>query len=186
MENLRNAMKKVLKTERYEHTLAVAYTAACLAAIYGVDVQKALRAGLLHDCAKCISSEETLMLCEKYHLATSDLERRNPFLLHAKLGAALAADIYGECDADILNAVMNHTTGRTNMSTLEKIIFVADYIEPGRNKAPNLLSIRKMAFADIDAAVIKILQDTLVYLEKSGGEIDPGTKETLDFYLQKQ
>lgn len=186
MEDLRKAMKKVQDKERYEHTLGVAYTAACLAALNGLDTEKALKAGLLHDCAKCIPAERKLSLCQKYGLEVSALEKRNPSLLHAKLGAKLAKEKYGEKDDDILNAIENHTTGRAGMSMLEKIIFIADYIEPNRNKAPNLELIRKMAFSDIDAALIKILQDTLDYLECSGGDIDPGTQETLEYYLQKE
>lgn len=184
MEELRNAMKKVQDSERYEHTLAVAYTAACLATVHDADVTKALRAGLLHDCAKCILPVVQLAMCEQYNIQVSDIEHRNPFLLHAKLGARLAEEIYNEQDEDVINAVANHTTGRPGMSTLEKIIFIADYIEPGRDKAPNLLEIRKMAFHDLNAALIKILQDTLAYLERRGNEIDPATRKTLEYYLQ--
>ena len=186
MEDLRKAMKKAQDDERYEHTLGVAYTAACLATLYDVDVKKATIAGLLHDCAKCIDSDKKLSLCEKYSMEVSDIERRNPSLLHAKLGARLAKEKYDEKDEDILNAIENHTTGRADMSILEKIIFVADYIEPGRNKAPDLYEVRKMAFSDIDKALVKILQDTLAYLERKGEEIDPATRATLDYYIQKQ
>ncbi len=184
MEDLRKAMKKVQDKERYEHTLGVAYTAACLAAINGVDTEKAITAGLLHDCAKCISNERKLSLCKKYDVEVSALEKRNPSLLHARLGARLAEEKYEEKDQDILNAIANHTTGRADMSMLEKIIFIADYIEPNRNKAPNLYEIRKLAFVDVDAALIRILQDTLSYLDSSEAEIDPRTRETLTYYLQ--
>ena len=186
MDDLRKAMKKVQDKERYEHTLSVAYTAACLAMLNGVDTQKALRAGLLHDCAKCISAEQKLSLCKKYDIEVSPLERRNPSLLHAKLGATLAREKYGEKDEDVLNAITNHTTGRSEMSMLEKIIFIADYIEPGRSKAQNLAKIRKMAFSDIEEALVTILQDTLIYLQNSGTEIDSATQETLEYYLQKK
>jgi len=186
MEALRKAMKKAQDSERYEHTLSVAYTAACLASLYDVDVEKALKAGLLHDCAKCLSVKKKFSLCEKYHVEITDMEKRNPSLLHAKLGARLAKEKYGEVDQDILNAVCYHTTGRAGMSMLEKIIFVADYMEPGRNKAPDLPEVRRLAFTDIDKAIVKILQDMLKYLEKRGGEIDPATKNTLEYYLQKQ
>lgn len=186
MEALRKAMKKAQDSERYEHTLSVAYTAACLASLYGVDVEKALKAGLLHDCAKCLSVEKKFSLCEKYHIEITDMEKRNPSLLHAKLGAVLTKEKYGEEDQDILNAVCYHTTGRAGMSMLEKIIFVADYMEPGRNKAPDLPEIRRLAFSNIDKAIVKILQDTLNYLEIKGGEIDPATRSTLEYYLQNQ
>ena len=182
MEALREAMKKVQDESRYEHTLAVAYTAACLASVHGGDITKALRAGLLHDCAKCIAPDRQLALCEKYHITISEVERRNPFLLHGKLGARLAQEIYQERDEDVLNAVRNHTTGRPEMSLLEKIIFVADYMEPGRNKASGLPEIRRLSFTDLDSAMVQILQDTLVYLKNTGQEIDPATQETLNYY----
>lgn len=182
MENLRSAMKLVQDPERYEHTLGVAYTAAFLASLYGADTKKAMIAGLLHDCAKCIPSEEKLSLCDKYKLEVSAFEKRNLFMLHARLGAKLAEAEYGVTDEDILNAITYHTTGRPDMSLLEKIIFVADYIEPGRTKAEHLTQIRRLAVCDIDKAVGKILQDTLVYLQKYGREIDPQTEKTLAYY----
>ncbi len=186
MEELRKAMKKVQDDDRYEHTLSVAYTAACMAALYDVDVEKALRAGFLHDCAKCIDSDKKISLCKKYKIQISELEMRNPSLLHAKLGAVLAKEKYKEKDEDVLNAIANHTTGRPGMSTLEKIIFIADYMEPGRNKATNLYEVRKLAFTNLDKTLVKILQDTLEYLIYKGEEIDPGTKATLDYYKETQ
>ena len=86
---------------------------------------------------------------------------------------------------DILNAIQNHTTGRPGMSLLEKIIFVADYIEPGRKNAPNLGEIRKLAFQDIDRALLRILDDTLSYLSGSAGDIDPMTEKTRNYYHER-
>ncbi len=186
MEELRKAMRQVQDEKRYEHTLGVAYTAACLAGIYGADTEKALRAGLLHDCAKCIPPMDQLAMCEQYAIPVSEVERRNPLLLHDKLGAKLAEVVYGEQDIDVLNAIRNHTTGRVGMSLLEKVVFVADYMEPGRDKAPDLLKIRRLAFTDLQAAMIKILQDTLAYLKESGQEIAPATRITLEHYLQEE
>lgn len=184
MEELRKAMRAVQDSARYEHTLGVAYTAACLASLYGEDTKKAMRAGLLHDCAKCIDSKEKLFLCEKYGLEVNAFERRNPSLVHAKLGAKLAEVTYDVADEDILNAIRYHTTGRPCMSLLEKIIFTADYIEPGRTKASHLTQIRQLAFSDLDKAVVMILQNTLAYLERCQEEIDPATRETLAYYTQ--
>lgn len=185
LEKLRSEMKKVQDSSRYEHTLGVAYTAASLATIYGVEVKSALTAGMLHDCAKCYSGEKKLSLCKKYGLPVSPMEERNPSLVHAKLGAKVAADKYNIKNTDILNAITYHTTGRPGMSMLEKIIFVADYIEPGRDKAPDLLEVRKLAYTDIDKCIVKILSDTLMYLKKNGSEIDPATEETLLFYVEQ-
>lgn len=184
MEELRARMREVQDDARYEHTLAVAYTAACLATLYGADTKKALIAGLLHDCAKCIPHAEQLRMCEEYGIELSEVEKRNHSLLHAKLGAFLAKEKYGIADEEILNAIQYHTTGRGGMSMLEKIIFVADYIEPGRNKASHLLKIRQLAFQDIDSALVNILEDTLVYLEEKGDAIDPATKSTLAYYTE--
>ena len=135
---IRKKLKKKLDTARYEHTLGVAYTAACLAMRYGADIQKAEVAGLLHDCAKCIPDEEKLQKCEKHHLPISDAERKNPSLLHAKLGAYYARQKYGITDEEILGAITWHTTGKPEMTLLEEIVFIADYIEPDRDRAPNL------------------------------------------------
>lgn len=175
-------MEKVQDRKRFEHTLGVEYTAAALAMCHEASVADARIAGLLHDCAKCLSDGGQLSVCEKSGIPVSELERRNPFLLHAKVGAYLARKKYGVEKEDILNAILYHTTGREGMSLLEKIIFVADYIEPGRKKAPNLEEIRRLAFRNLDEAMIKILEDTLSYLDGSGGEVDPMTETTLRYY----
>lgn len=175
-------LKKELDADRYEHTLGVSYTAAALAMRYEANIQQAQVAGLLHDCAKCIPNQKKIALCEKYNIKMTELERRNPFLLHAKLGAFLAMHKYGITDKEITSAILNHTTGRPNMSLLDKIIFVADYIEPQRKKQPNLAEIRKLAFIDIDKALLRILEDTLSYLKASSGEIDPMTEKTYEYY----
>ena len=143
-------------------------------------------AGLLHDCAKCIPNGKKLKLCEKHNIQISETERRNPFLLHAKLGAFLAMDRYGVEDKEIISAILNHTTGKPNMSLLDKIVYVADYIEPRRSKAENLEEIRKLAFLDLDQALYQILSDTLKYLDKGSGEIDNMTMKAYEYYHKKQ
>lgn len=186
LRRLRKKIEKVQDAKRYEHTLGVAYTAASLAMRFGAPIQDAQTAGLLHDCAKCLSDEKRLALCEKYEIPITEVERRNPFLLHAKVGAFLARRKYGVRDEDILNAVQYHTTGREGMSLLEKIIFVADYIEPGRKQAPNLAEIRRLSFEDLDAALLKILEDTMDYLKNAGGEVDSMTEKTLRYYRSQK
>ena len=142
IDKIKKKMEKELDARRYEHTLGVAYTAAALAMCYGEDMFKAQVAGLLHDCAKCMSNEKKLEICAKHHIKVTEVEKQNPFLLHAKVGSYLAGKRYHVEDKDILNAVLNHTTGRPEMSRLEKIIYIADYIEPGRKHAPNLSQVR--------------------------------------------
>lgn len=180
--DLIRTLEQELNYKRFVHTMAVAGTASSLAMCYGADLQKAEIAGLLHDCAKCIDVRKMQRICEKAGLAVSEFEAGSGSLLHSKAGSVLAAEKYGYTDPDIVNAIRYHTTGRPGMSLLEKIIFVADYIEPGRFSAKNLPEIRKMAFEDIDGALRKILYDTLVYLNSTGNPVDPMTQKTYDYY----
>ena len=182
LKKIRKSMEKELDAKRYEHTLGVAYTAAALAMFNDVDPVKAETAGLLHDCAKCFSDDKKISVCRKNNMEINSVESRNPYLLHAKAGYCIAKNKFDIEDQDILNAILNHTTGRPGMSTLEKIIYIADYIEPSRKQAPNLSEVRKLAFQNLDQALLKILTDILSYLESGGGEIDPLTKETYDYY----
>lgn len=179
---LRAKVKKAQDKKRFEHTLGVTYTAACLAMCYDIDTERAEIAGLLHDCAKCLSNEKKINLCKKQSIEINMTEAKNPFLLHAKAGAYLAEHKYGIRDEDILNAVRYHTTGRPGMSTLEKIVFIADYIEPGRNHSGRLPELRRLAFQNLDRALVEILRDTLRYLKGTGNDIDPMTQKTYDFY----
>lgn len=184
IKKIRKKMEKALDQRRFEHTLGVAYTAAALAMCYQVDIYKAQTAGLLHDCAKCLSDEKKLSICEKHNMQITEIEQRNPYLLHAKAGSFIAMNKFHINDRDIINAILNHTTGRPDMSQLEKIIYIADYIEPGRRQAPHLTEIRRLAFQNLDLALIKILSDTLDYLKESGTEIDPMTQKTYDYYKE--
>ena len=186
MHKIRKQLIKALDSKRYEHTQGVAYTSAALAMRYGEDVQKAELAGLLHDCAKCLDNEKKIHICKKHGIVISDAEYRNPFLLHAKVGGHLAKTKYKIEDEDIINAVLYHTTGRPGMSLLEKIVYIADYIEPGRENAPDLDTVRKLCFMDLDEALLKILEDILVHLKDSKKEIDPMTQMTYEFYKRKQ
>ena len=182
LKKIRKSMEKELDAKRYEHTLGVAYTAAALAMCNDVAPVKAETPGLLHDCAKCFSDDKKISVCRKNNMEINSVESRNPYLLHAKAGYCIAKNKFDIEDQDILNAILNHTTGRPGMSTLEKIIYIADYIEPSRKQAPNLSEVRKLAFQNLDQALLKILTDILSYLESGGGEIDPLTKETYDYY----
>ena len=179
---IQRELKKKQSEHRYIHTIGVQYTSICLAMKYGYDIQKAELAGLLHDSAKHYSNEKLLKTCLKQNVPVSEIERQSPFLLHGKAGAVLAQRKYDIYDEDILNAIRFHTTGRPNMSLLEKIVFVADYIEPGRNVAPNLDALRKLSFENIDEAVYEILKQTLFYLKKKKAIVDPSSIETYNFY----
>lgn len=186
MEKLRRAMEKELSAGRYTHTLGVAYTAASLAMAHGEDMEKAMTAGLLHDCAKAMHGSELVAICEKGHLSMNTAERNNPTaLLHAKAGAYLAEHKYSVSDGDILNAIRYHTTGRPDMSKLEKIIYIADFIEPGRKQLAELEMIRRIAFQDLDWTMEKILANTLAYLRTTDGQVDDMTSKTYQFYKRQ-
>ncbi len=186
IKKIRKKMEKSLDPKRFEHTLGVAYTACSLAMCYDTDLSKAMTAGLLHDCAKCISDEKMISICEKHNILINEVERKNPFLLHAKVGSYMAMKQFNIHDQDIINAILNHTTARPGMSQLEKIIYIADYIEPGRKQAPNLIQIRKLAFQNLDLALIRILEDTLHYLKSINAPIDIMTQKTYDFYCAEK
>ena len=185
LHKIRKAMEKKLDRKRYEHTLGVAYTAAVLAMRYHADIQNALLAGMLHDCAKCMNNEKKLAICEKYNIAVNETERKNPYLLHAKVGSFLAVRKYGVSDKGVINAILNHTTGRPGMSLLEKIIWLSDYIEPGRKQAPHLAKIRELAFEDLDAAILMALEDTIRYLYDGKIDMDDMTQKTYDYYKRQ-
>lgn len=180
---LQRKIEKVQDEERFDHTLGVMHTAAALAMAYGYDVKRARMAGLLHDCAKSIvPNSEKAALCDKYKIKISDFERENPHLLHGKLGAYIAKTTYGVDDDEICSAIACHTTGKIEMTFLEQIVFIADYIEPNRDEMPRLDVIRKMAFSDLDKCTSMIMSDTLEYLIKSGRPVDTETRDACEYY----
>ena len=188
-EQIMEHLKGMLTYHRFTHTLGVADTAQRLATNCGVDPLRARLAGLLHDCAKCIPNDKKLRICEKQGIEITKVEMASPSLLHAKLGAYLAKEIYQITDEDILGAIRWHTTGRPAMTLLEKIIFLADYIEPMRWKAANLDHIRQVAFDDIDHAVYLTLRDTLHYLQNGmqdgSAKVDETTNSAYQYYLSQ-
>ena len=186
LKKMQKKVKKYMDEDRYTHTVGVMYMCAALAMAHGEDLLRAQVAGLLHDCAKCMPNDKKLKICEKNEIEISEAERENPFLLHAKLGAYLADKKYGVDEKEILDAIRYHTTGKPQMNRLEKIVYIADYIEPMRSKALNLPFIRKMAFQDLDETMYLILHDTLEYLSKQAEVLDPMTKMAYDYYKNRK
>lgn len=191
IKELEVKMKEILPSKRYRHALGVEYTAACLAMRYGADLVQAQTAGILHDCAKPIEDSEMLRQCKKYQIPVSAMEQKLPYLLHGKLGAYYAKQCYGIDNAEILSAITYHTTGKSEMSLLEKIIFLADYMEPGRKEVPGLANVRSLAFCRLDEAVYQTLKNTLSYLSSGSSNssnmnsescIDPATKQAYEYY----
>ena len=175
-------LSKELKDSRLMHTFGVIDTASALAKAYQADIKKCEKAALLHDCAKYMPLDEMIAICERNFIELNELEKKKNSLLHAKAGACLAYEKYGIKDKEILDAIKYHTTGKPDMSLIEKIIFVSDFIEPGRDFSEKLPMYRMIAMADINLVCMNILKDTLDYLESLNEEIDPLTKETYAFY----
>lgn len=181
---IQKKLQTCLKPNRYEHTLGVMYTAAALAMCHGEDLEKAMLAGLLHDCGKAYSVKEQLAYCIHNHIPLDEVAKKAPALIHAKLGAYLAQHEYDVVNPDILDAICCHTTGHPNMTMLEKILYVSDYIEPGRKVIPALLETRKVCFSDINRAVALIAGATLSYLKANALQIDRMTIETYEYYSE--
>lgn len=182
LKEIKKKLSENLKESRYTHTLGVAYTASAMAMAQGEDIQKAFMAGLLHDCVKGYSIEQQIELCRKYGIPLTRECEESPQLLHSALAPYIARDCYGNQDAEIASAVECHTTGKPSMTVLDKIIFIADYIEPGRKEISGLSEVRALAFSDMDRCLLKILESTIKYLESIDQMIDPRTIETYKYY----
>ncbi|WP_218081531.1 bis(5'-nucleosyl)-tetraphosphatase (symmetrical) YqeK [Anthocerotibacter panamensis] len=152
-EQVLDWLKVQVPRKRLQHILGVEKTAAQMAYHYGLDIQKAARAGLLHDLAKCFSSEQLLGEALRFGIELDDVTRANPHLLHAEVGAGLARELFAEEDPQVLAAIANHTLGRPAMDDLSCILYVADWIEPTR-LAPELNELRTLAFQDLHRAVL--------------------------------
>lgn len=175
--------KKTLNTQRFKHCLSVEKTAIHLAKIYRISHEKIALAGLLHDCAKWMNNDQILKQAKKSGLKIDPFMKIQPKLLHGPLSAHFAKVHFGIKDEGILTAIKNHTSGRPNMTKLEKIIYLADHIEPGR-KYKNVKKIRKIAFTQMDKAIALIAGEMLQYLLDKGLSIYPRTVLTRNYYLK--
>ncbi len=177
MDQLEKVVISLLNPNRVAHVLGCRDTAVELAKRWGADVTDAARAGILHDITKAIDGPLQLTLCSAYGKILSDFSRKYPKTLHALTGSLVAERIFGENEA-VVSAIESHTTGKPNMNLLEKIIYVADYMEPCRN-FPGVEKLRQLAFSDMDAALQLGLEMTLEHLYNQGAEVSPETRETL-------
>lgn len=182
--DLRIDLKDRLSPFRYEHSISVSFMCTALAMCYGCDLDRAELAGLLHDCAKCYGNDDIIIKCEKREIEITGEEQKAPAVLHAIYGSWLAKHKYNVDEPEVLEAIRCHTTGKPNMTMLDKIVFTADYIEPRRDRAPDLPFVRSLAFSDLDEAVYQILKDTLEYLDKKGSSVDSVSKQAYAYYKQ--
>ena len=177
MEQLEQVVIRLLNPNRVKHVLGCRDTAVKLAEHWGADVTDAARAGILHDITKAIDGPLQLTLCDAYGKLLSDFSKRYPKTLHALTGSLVAERIFGENKA-VVDAIESHTTGKANMNTLEKLIYLADYIEPNRT-IPGVEELRRLSYTDLDAAMKLGLEMTLEHLNRQGAEVSPESQEAL-------
>lgn len=185
MAYIEGRIKEMLTDKRYHHSIGVQKTAIILAKQYGSSIEKASIAGLVHDCAKNTSAEGLLKYAEEFDIILEDLTKWQPELLHGMIGAELAKTEFDIFDEDILNAIRYHTTGRANMTTLDKIIYLADYIEPTRNFS-GVQQVREMALSDLDKATLMALEHTINYVIKRGQLLHVDTIHARNYLLLAQ
>lgn len=179
LEDLRPAALSMLKPSRIPHVLGCEETAARLARRWGADEESARRGALLHDCTKICDREQQLALCRQYGIGLDEQELAETKLLHAPTGAAVAADVFGVSRA-VAQAIRWHTTGKPDMTLLEKILYLADYIEPTRDFC-DLRALRELAFADLDAAMLLGLTMAVEDLGKNGMPVHPNSVRARDY-----
>ena len=183
MEDLEQVAVNLLNPNRVKHVLGCRDTAAALARVWGADETDAARAGLLHDITKALDGPLQLTLCREYGKVLDEFSENNPKTLHALTGSMVAERIFGENQA-VVSAIESHTTGKPAMNTLEKIIYVADYMEPNRD-FPGVEKLRRLAYTDLDGALKLGLEMTLEVLRQQRRQISPASCQALAYLEQK-
>ena len=179
---LKKELKNRLNYKRYKHSLRVATLSKKLGKFYNINPKYSYIAGLLHDNSKCYSNEEYLSLAKNINIEITESIKDNPSILHGVLGATWCSDFYNIKDENFLNSIKYHTTGRAQMSLLEKIIYIADYIEPKRKHSKNLPFLRKLVYKNIDKTLEIILSDTIDLLNQNNKVIDKNTLFAYNYY----
>jgi predicted HD superfamily hydrolase involved in NAD metabolism len=181
---LRVQLRAKQSTTTFTHTLGVVAAAELLAARYGVDREQARLAAFLHDVARDMETAVLLKRVSEYGILIDEIEAREPLLLHAKVGAAMGRRLLGIEDLAILQAVERHTTGAPGMTALDAVIYVADYIEPGRD-FPGVDEVRRAAGQDLGHSVVLAMSGTLQHLLRENRLIHPRTVDARNHLLQE-
>lgn len=171
--------------KRYEHSLRVMETAIELGKIYNVSIEQLRLAAYFHDCVKIREKTKLFELAKEYNFKLDPIMINNVELIHSELGALVAKERYGVEDLEVLNAIRYHTTGRRSMTDLEKIIFLADYIEPYRN-FPGVEIVRKLAYEDLNQAILLSMDNTIKFLIEKRGLIHPRTIDARNDLINKK
>lgn len=182
IESVKARLKENLSEKRYVHSLGVADEAVKLAERYGADTDKAYIAGLLHDYMKEFPPEKMADELKKYGVSVSEVAASAPKTLHGALGACAVREKFGIDDEEIYDAIFFHTTGKADMGILTKIIYIADYIEPNRS-FDGVERLRKLAYEDIDKAIVLGIDETILDLIKRGLAVEPNTINARNYIL---
>lgn len=183
-QNIKNLLIEKISGKRYQHSLRVADKARELAIIYGVEPDKAYLAGLIHDYAKGIAGEDLIKLAEENDLITDPIEREIPYILHGPVGAYLLKKEKITIDKEILSAVRCHTLGEIGMTVLDKIIYVADMVEPGRNFT-GLEYLSSVAANDLDKALLLCLDMAIINCINKSRLLHPQSIKVRNYYLNQ-
>lgn len=175
-------LKESIGDKRYKHSLGVMELAKKLAIVYGTDVERAGLAGLFHDCGKFQDNTYLLNAVKDFGIILDNTIKNNTHLIHGPLGAEIVRRVYNIKDKEILNAIRYHTTGRENMSLLEKIIYIADYTEPNR-VFPGVDQIRDLAYKDLNSAVLLSMNNTIKYVIDNGWVIHIDTIKARNYLI---
>ena len=182
-DELRPIALSYLKPKRMPHVLGTEQEAVRLARRYGGNEIQARIAALLHDCTKKLDMPEQLALCAQYGIELDELEQKALKLLHSKTGAAIARDVFGVEDA-VYDAIWYHTTGKPDMTLLEKIIYLADYIEPSRD-FDGVDTLRQAVYEDLDHGLLMGLSMTIQEMEEMGNPVHHLTRDARDYLLKR-
>ncbi|MCB2288741.1 bis(5'-nucleosyl)-tetraphosphatase (symmetrical) YqeK [Clostridium sp. CS001] len=175
---------KNLSENKLKHSLNVSETAVLLAVKYGENIEKARISGLVHDCAKCMKDEELIKVARTSGMQIDEVCISNPSILHGYVASIIAKEEMGIEDEDMLMAIRYHTTGRKDMSVLEKIIYVADYIEPLRT-FDEVEKLRNLSNVDLDEAVVRSLENSIKYVISQNGLLHTDTIHARNYLLSK-
>ncbi len=176
-------LKGMLSEKRYIHSLGVMETAEKMARRFGVDPEKAKIAGLLHDCAKDVDKDEMLVLCKKLGVKLDPVKREQRSLIHADLGAKFLETEFGITDHDIILAVKYHTLGRENMTDLEKILYLADVIEPNRKPFEGIEALRGLCESNLDCAMLFAIERSIDYVRHRRKKLHSQTLAAQQYFL---
>lgn len=174
--------------QRYYHTIGVIEMALTLNNVHKLNIsqKKIILASAFHDIAKLLDKKTMWDILSKYYISELELLKDYPQIWHSFVGEIYAKEKYGIDDIEVLNAIKYHTTGHKDMTKLEKVVFVSDYIEKITRKEQVMIETRKIAFKSLDQAVIKILENTILYLRQNKKKVYYLTNETYNYYLVKE